>query len=66
MEKLLTVNKVNVLVAAFKSEAALGQQEVRRDDKILFLGVGAAHTKLCEGVNENCDRWKYFFFGSAR
>ncbi len=64
-EKLITVNKVNALVGAFRSEAALAQQEVTGDNKVLFLGVQAAHPKLCERVKENYDRYKYFFrFGA--
>jgi branched-chain amino acid transport system substrate-binding protein len=61
VERVVTRDKVDFLVGGFRSEAVLAMQEVAMDYKKLFLGVGAAHSKLGLNVEQNYDRYKYWF-----
>jgi len=61
IERAITRDKADVLVGGFRSEAVLAMQEVAMDNKKLFLGVGAAHSKLGVNVKDNKDRYKYWF-----
>jgi branched-chain amino acid transport system substrate-binding protein len=61
VERVVTRDKADFLVGGFRSEAVLAMQEVAMDYKKLFLGVGAAHSKLGANVESNYDRYKYWF-----
>jgi branched-chain amino acid transport system substrate-binding protein len=61
IERVITRDKVDFLVGGFRSEAVLAMQEVAMDYKKLFLGVGAAHSKLGANVEANYERYKYWF-----
>jgi branched-chain amino acid transport system substrate-binding protein len=61
VERVITRDKADFLVGGFRSEAVLAMQEVAMDYKKLFLGVGAAHSKLGLNVEQNYDRYKYWF-----
>ena len=61
VERVITRDKVDFLVGGFRSEAVLAMQEVAMDYKKIFLGVGAAHSKLGINVEQNYSRYKYWF-----
>ena len=61
IERVITHDKVDFLIGGFRSEAVLAMQEVAMDYKKLFLGVGAAHSKLGLNVEQNYERYKYWF-----
>ena len=61
VERVITRDKVDFLVGGFRSEAVLAMQEVAMDSKKIFLGVGAAHSKLGLNVEQNYERYKYWF-----
>ena len=61
MERAITREKADVVIGGFRSEAVLAMQEVAMDYKKLFLGAGAAHSKLGANVEANYDRYKYWF-----
>lgn len=61
LERALTRDKADFVVGGFRSEAVLAMQEVAMDFKKIFLGCGAAHQKLGERVQEDYDRYKYWF-----
>ena len=61
IERVITRDKADFLVGGFRSEAVLAMQEVAMDYKKLFLGVGAAHSKLGANVESNYERYKYWF-----
>ena len=61
MERAITREKADFLVGGFRSEAVLAMQEIAMDYKKLFLGAGAAHSKLGINVEENYNRYKYWF-----
>lgn len=61
MERALTQDKVDFVIGGFRTEAVLAMQDVAMDYKKIFLGVGAAHDKLGQRVEENYDRYKYWF-----
>ena len=60
-ELAISRNKVNFLVGGFRTEAVLVMQDIAMDNKVIFIGCGAAHPKLCERVKEDYDRYKYWF-----
>jgi branched-chain amino acid transport system substrate-binding protein len=61
VERVITRDKVDVLIGGFRSEAVLAMQEVAMDYKKIFLGAGAAHSKLGANVEQNYERYKYWF-----
>jgi len=61
VERVITRDKVDFLIGGFRSEAVLAMQEVAMDSKKIFLGVGAAHSKLGANVEQNYERYKYWF-----
>ena len=61
VERVITRDKADVLIGGFRSEAVLAMQEVAMDYKKLFLGAGAAHSKLGLNVEQNYERYKYWF-----
>ena len=61
IERVITREKADFLVGGFRSEAVLAMQEVAADYKKLFLGAGSAHPQLGVRVEQNYDRYKYWF-----
>jgi branched-chain amino acid transport system substrate-binding protein len=61
IERVITRDKVDFLVGGFRSEAVLAMQEVAADYKKIFLGAGSAHPQLAQRVEQNYDRFKYWF-----
>ena len=61
VERVITRDKVDYLIGGFRSEAVLAMQEVAMDHKKIFLGAGAAHSKLGQNVEDNYSRYKYWF-----
>jgi branched-chain amino acid transport system substrate-binding protein len=61
MERVITRDKADVVIGGFRSEAVLAMQEIAMDYKKLFLGAGAAHSKLGLNVEQNYERYKYWF-----
>ena len=61
VERVITRDKADFLVGGFRSEAVLAMQEVAMDYKKMFLGAGAAHSKLGLNVEQNYERYKYWF-----
>jgi branched-chain amino acid transport system substrate-binding protein len=61
IERVITRDKADFLIGGFRSEAVLAMQEVAMDHKKIFLGAGAAHSKLGQNVEENHNRYKYWF-----
>lgn len=64
MERLITSDKVDLIVGGFRTEAVLAMQDIAMDAKKIFIGCGAAHPELCLRVAKNYDRYKYFFRGT--
>ncbi len=61
VERVITRDRVDFLIGGFRSEAVLAMQEVAMDHKKIFLGAGAAHSKLGQNVEDNYSRYKYWF-----
>jgi branched-chain amino acid transport system substrate-binding protein len=61
VERVITRDKADFLIGGFRSEAVLAMQEVAMDYKKIFLGAGAAHSKLGLNVEQNYSRYKYWF-----
>jgi branched-chain amino acid transport system substrate-binding protein len=61
IERVITRDKADFLMGGFRSEAVLAMQEVAMDYKKIFLGVGAGDAKLGENVENNYERYKYWF-----
>ena len=60
-EKLITVDKVKLIVGGVRTESMLAQQDVACDYKVIHFAGGCAHFKMCERVHNDYDRYKYFF-----
>ena len=61
MEKLITVDKVDFVVGAFRSESTIAMQEKAMEYGMIFLGCGASDNLLCENVAEDYEKYKYWF-----
>ena len=61
MERAVSRDKADFLIGGFRSEAVIAMQEIAMDYKKIFLGAGAAHSKLGINVEQNYDRYKYWF-----
>ncbi len=61
VERVITRDRADFLIGGFRSEAVLAMQEVAMDHKKIFLGAGAAHSKLGQNVEDNYSRYKYWF-----
>ncbi|MEW5932709.1 MAG: ABC transporter substrate-binding protein [Bacillota bacterium] len=61
VEKAITVDKVDFLVGAIRTEAALAMQEVAMDHKKIFFVCGASHPELAQKVQKDYNRYKYWF-----
>ena len=61
IERAITRDRADFLTGGFRSEAVLAMQEVAMDNKKIFLGAGASLTKLGANVEENYNRYKYWF-----
>ena len=64
MERLITKDKVDVVIGGFRTEAVLAMQDVAMDYKKIFIDCGAATPILCEKVAQDYNRYKYFFRGT--
>jgi branched-chain amino acid transport system substrate-binding protein len=61
VERVITRDKVDFLIGGFRSEAVLAMQEVAADYKKIFLGAGSAHPQLGLRVEQDYNRYKYWF-----
>jgi branched-chain amino acid transport system substrate-binding protein len=64
MERLMTQDKVDIVVGGFRTEAVLAMQDIAMEYKKIFIGCGAAHPELCTRVADKYDFYKYFFRGT--
>lgn len=60
-ERVIVRDRADYLVGGFRSEAVLAMQDVAMDHRKLFLGAGAAHSKLGANVEADYERYKYWF-----
>ena len=61
MERVITQDDVDFVVGGFRTEAVLAMQDTAMDYEKVFLGVGAAHDRLTMRVEQDYERYKYFF-----
>jgi len=61
MERLITVDKAQFVIGGFRTEGVYPMQDVAMDNKVIFLGAGAATKDICVKVKTNYDRYKYWF-----
>jgi len=64
MERLITRSKVDFVIGGFRTEAVLAMQDIAMENKMIFIGVGAATNELCDRVGRDYDTYKYWFRGS--
>jgi len=60
-ERLVYNKKIQFAVGGFRTEAVLAYQEVFMDNKIIFIGTGAATDIFTDNVRNYYARYKYFF-----
>jgi branched-chain amino acid transport system substrate-binding protein len=61
VKRLISVNKINFLIAGARTEAILAQQEVMADERLIFIMTGGGAPELHTRLAKNYDRYKYFF-----
>lgn len=61
VERAITVDKADILIGGFRTEAVYPMSDVAMDYKKLFIDCGAATTELCTRVADDYNRYKYFF-----
>jgi len=61
IERVITRDKADFIIGGIRSEAVIAMQEVAMDNKKIFLGAGAADTKLGDNVEKDYNRYKYWF-----
>jgi len=61
MERLVTVEKVALVIGGIRSESILAQQEVMADNKVVFLTSAGGSPELTTRVAKDYNRYKYFF-----
>jgi branched-chain amino acid transport system substrate-binding protein len=64
MERLISRDRVDLVVGGFRSEAVLAMQDIACEHKVIFIGCGAAANELCSRVAQNYDLYKYWFRGT--
>lgn len=60
-EEAITVDNVDFLMGTIRSEAAAAVQEVAMDYETIFLVCGSSETKMADKVEEDYNRYKYWF-----
>lgn len=61
VERLITINKVHLIIGGFRSDVVIAIQDKIADFKIPFINIGAASVVMTKRVLEDYDRYKYFF-----
>ncbi|HEY1361081.1 MAG TPA: ABC transporter substrate-binding protein [Xanthobacteraceae bacterium] len=61
VERLLFVDKVDVVIGEHRSEVALAVQPILMENKKIFLSTGTASPLLSENVLKDYDKYKYYF-----
>lgn len=61
VERLLFVDKVDVIVGEHRSEVALAVQPILMENKKIFLSTGTASPLLSDNVLKDYDKFKYYF-----
>ncbi|UCC59733.1 MAG: ABC transporter substrate-binding protein, partial [Dehalococcoidia bacterium] len=60
-EEAITVDNVDFLMGTIRSEAAAAITEVAMDYETILLICGSSETKMSDNVEEDYDRYKYWF-----
>jgi branched-chain amino acid transport system substrate-binding protein len=60
-EKAITVDDVDFLMGTIRSEGAIAVQETAMDYQTIFMVCGSSETKMSDKVDEDYDRYKYWF-----
>jgi len=61
IERIITVDRVDFIVGGWRTEAALAQQEVMADHRVVWLNAGTTHPEPCMRVAADYQRYRYFF-----
>ena len=61
MERVITVDKVKMVMGGYRSEAVLAMQDVAAEYKCLYFSVGAGHGQIPARLAKDYDTYKYWF-----
>src|SRR3990170_2599533 len=61
IERAIARDRADFLIGGFRSQAVLAMQEVADVHNKIFLGAGAAHPQLGAKVEQDYNRFKYWF-----
>jgi branched-chain amino acid transport system substrate-binding protein len=61
LERVITVDKVKMVLGGYRSEAVLAMQDVAAEYKTIYFSVGAGHSQIPGRVKKDYDTYKYWF-----
>ena len=61
MERVITVDKVKMVLGGYRSEAVLAMQEVAAEYQCIYFSVGAGHSQIPGRLIKDYDKYKYWF-----
>jgi branched-chain amino acid transport system substrate-binding protein len=61
VERLLFVDKVDVIIGEHRSEVSIAVQPIIAENKKIFLSTGTASPLLSDNVLKDYDKYKYYF-----
>jgi branched-chain amino acid transport system substrate-binding protein len=61
VERLLFVDKVDVIIGEHRSEVSIAVQPIIMENKKIFLATGTASPLLSDNVLKDYDKYKYYF-----
>jgi branched-chain amino acid transport system substrate-binding protein len=61
VERLLFVDKVDVIIGEHRSEVSIAVQPIIMENKKIFLSTGTASPLLSDNVVKDYDKYKYYF-----
>jgi branched-chain amino acid transport system substrate-binding protein len=63
MERVITADKVKMVLGGYRSEAVLAMQEVSAEYKTMYFSIGAGHGQIPGRLVKDYETYKYWFRG---
>jgi branched-chain amino acid transport system substrate-binding protein len=60
-QKIIADDHARYIIGGFRTEMLMAYREIIMDEKMLFLGTGAATDDFCKNVTQNYARYQYWF-----
>ena len=63
MERVITLDKVKMVMGGYRSEAVLAMQDVAAEYKTIYFSIGAGHSQIALRLAQDYEKYKYWFRG---